>query len=212
MILPRTVPLGAAALLALVLGVLPGALQAQELGGGPYSWTDRWWAPTGIGLEGWIASSPERPFRIRGTLGAQYGGTTGPGFLCDWFEDRDDCIVESVRTRTTILQADVTAQMVSPPILGVRLGVGAGVGARRVDYLDEGLTSGRRWMAQNADGAIRPAIHWMVHGERRLQRALRLEVAVHRWRMLALECDVDARCLRSGSDLTRFSVGVGYHR
>jgi hypothetical protein len=197
--------------LLLLLGASQPAL-GQELGAGVTTWKERWWAPAGVGVHGWVSSSPERPFRIRATLGGQWGGKTEEGTLCEWFEDPGTCRAESVRTRTSVLLGDLTAQMVLPPVLGVRVGLGAGVGVRRIDYRARGLDSGREQTAENADGAFRPSTHWSVHAERRTSGRFRVELGIHRSHIHWQDCPADARCVHSESGLTRVVLGVGFAR
>lgn len=197
-----------AALLPLLAVASP--LEAQEFGGGLSTWRTQWWAPPGMGVQLWAATSPERTLRLRGTVGGEWGGRTGHSSICYWFEGA--CGAEPVRYRTSMVLGDLTAQVVTPPLLGIRLGLGGGAGVRWISHRREGLESGRVDQPANAEGSLRPAFHWGAHAERRGPGPLRLELGIQRTRIVTLECPADASCLGGGTGLTRFVLGAALHR
>lgn len=121
---------------------------AQEIGFGPtYGFTSRSYLVEGPGLQAWASFDVLSVLRLQASVAREWGRETEHRSFCSYTGPEgggpDDCVMEDVRSFTTITTAEFSALFITPQRLRTRIGLGASYGSHRFEVGQEGLETGR---------------------------------------------------------------------
>lgn len=206
-----------AGFLVLVGGLSGGAVTAagQELGVGPtYGSSPRSYLVDGPGLHGWVSFDLLSVLRLQASVVREWGRETDRRSFCSSTlegEAPDDCVVEDVRSFTTITTADVSAVLMTPRLLRTRAGLGASYGSHRFDVGQEGLETGRLKAPIEGRERTLDGRGWLllaVHDLAGVPASLR--ASYQRYRVDFGACRMDTWSLCEEEEFRRFTLGIGY--
>jgi hypothetical protein len=204
--------------LVLAGGLLAGATigSAQEFGlGGTYGSSARSSLIGGPGLEAWSSLDLFSAVRLQASIAGEWGRETERRSFCSFTSPEgggpDDCVVEDVRSFTTIATADFSAILLSPRLLGTRLGLGANYGIRHFDVGQEGLETGRIQVPAEGRRRTLDGAGWVLLVEHSVPgMPVSLRASYYGYRVDFGECIMDTWSLCGDERFGRFTVGLGY--